>query len=150
MDYCTNKILLLRMSLHAIRYYHKCACAIVHKYVCFCNMSDRIKISLRHGSFRRAYCIILLCVALISCFYLTLTMKNLTSLEVIFSPVPINVVAENNTPCSGFGKSATKDDNKCEKRFPNALIIGVEKGGTGALLRFLSQHPQIVIKVNEL
>ena len=32
----------------------------------------------------------------------------------------------------------------CEKRFPNALIIGAEKGATGALLRFLGQHPQIV------
>ena len=33
--------------------------------------------------------------------------------------------------------------------FPNALIIGAEKGGTGALLRFLTQHPQVVTKVNE-
>ena len=98
-----------------------------------------------------AYCIILLCVALISGFYLTLTTRNMTSLEVLFAPVSIkfHVVAENNTPCSGYGKSATKDDNKCEKRFPNALIIGAGKGGTGALLRFLSQHPQIVIRKEE-
>ena len=36
---------------------------------------------------------------------------------------------------------------KCEqgeRRFPDCIIIGVQKGGTTALLRFLSAHPQVV------
>ena len=101
-------------------------------------------------SFRRLYYELLLCVALITGFYLILTRRNLTPLEVLFGPASIKIVAENNTRCSGYGKSASSVDNKCEKRFPNALIIGAEKGGTSALLRFLSQHPQIVRREQEL
>ncbi|VEL39256.1 unnamed protein product [Protopolystoma xenopodis] len=30
-----------------------------------------------------------------------------------------------------------------ERRLPDCLIIGVRKGGTRALLRFLAQHPKV-------
>jgi hypothetical protein len=30
-----------------------------------------------------------------------------------------------------------------QRRFPNALIIGVKKGGTGALLEFIQWHPDV-------
>ena len=55
-----------------------------------------------------------------------------------------SVAAENKTRCIGYGKPWELENNKCEKRFPNTLIIGVTKGGTFALMWFLSQHPQIV------
>ena len=37
-----------------------------------------------------------------------------------------------------------------EKRFPDALIIGVKKGGTGALLEFLGMHPDVVAPMSEV
>ena len=37
---------------------------------------------------------------------------------------------------------------KCEKRLPNCLIIGVQKAGTKALLVFLSAHPQVIRNEN--
>ena len=33
---------------------------------------------------------------------------------------------------------------ECIKRLPNAIVVGVQKGGTTALLSFLSAHPNIV------
>ena len=36
-----------------------------------------------------------------------------------------------------------KESNKVRKRLPNAIIIGVRKGGTRALLEFLKIHPKI-------
>ena len=35
-------------------------------------------------------------------------------------------------------------NGSCIKRLPNCILIGVEKAGTFALLRFLSAHPQVV------
>ena len=49
------------------------------------------------------------------------------------------------TTCIGYGSPKSVElASICEKRLPNAVIIGVTKCGTNALLRFLSQHPQIV------
>ena len=33
----------------------------------------------------------------------------------------------------------------CEHNLPSALIIGVKKGGTGSLLKYLGLHPDIAI-----
>ena len=43
--------------------------------------------------------------------------------------------------------NTVSDDAECEhgeKRLPDCIIIGVQKGGTKALLDFLSAHPQVV------
>ena len=50
-----------------------------------------------------------------------------------------------NEGCSGYGRNTSLNlYEKCIKRFPDCLIIGVEKAGTYALLKFLGVHPQIV------
>lgn len=36
-----------------------------------------------------------------------------------------------------------KENEKCEKRLPQAIIVGIQKCGTTALLKFLNNHPQI-------
>ena len=136
------KIFLLWMA-HIAVYLHNYMCAFKSKHVRYC----RMKLMARDGI--RCFRVIVLSVVLLTCLLFTQTVRNPSILGVIFDPVSIKVFAENNTACIGYGKSSTKDDNKCEKRFPNVLIIGAEKGGTGALLRFLSQHPQVVIKDNE-
>jgi [heparan sulfate]-glucosamine 3-sulfotransferase 1 len=53
-------------------------------------------------------------------------------------------------------KLTQKDDNNCDKNngshvLPSALIIGVKKSGTYAILRYLSVHPQIkaALKIND-
>ena len=47
--------------------------------------------------------------------------------------------------CSGYGRNKSHQSNdSCTKRLPSCIIIGVEKAGTYALLKFLSAHPQIV------
>ena len=54
--------------------------------------------------------------------------------------------------CIGYGNSKLADSQSfCEKRFPNTLMIDLTKCGTNALLRFLSQHPQVVrnIEIDE-
>ena len=57
----------------------------------------------------------------------------------------LHIQGENGGHCSGYGRNTSRDcNNSCKKRFPNCLIIGVGKGGTGALLEFLGEHPQIV------
>lgn len=43
--------------------------------------------------------------------------------------------------------NSTKNGNR---RFPNALIIGVRKGGTRALIDMLKAHPNIVAATNEI
>ena len=102
------------------------------------------------GFFRQLQCMVLLSVLFIFGFYIILILRNPTTVHfVIPHVVPVTIFAKNGTPCTGYGKSVVQNDYKCEKRFPNALIIGAEKGGTGALLRFITQHPQVVTKVNE-
>ncbi len=43
-----------------------------------------------------------------------------------------------------------KNGRRKIKRFPNAIIIGVKKGGTRALIEMLSSHPGIKISVKEV
>ncbi|KAL4231272.1 Heparan sulfate glucosamine 3-O-sulfotransferase [Mactra antiquata] len=43
-------------------------------------------------------------------------------------------------------KDSTKE--KCEKRFPSAILVGSQKSGTSALLQFLNYHPQIAGCIN--
>ena len=40
--------------------------------------------------------------------------------------------------------------NRRSRRFPNAIIIGVKKGGTRALIEMLSSHPSIKISKKEV
>ena len=52
---------------------------------------------------------------------------------------------------SALGSKQGKNcSSKGVKRFPTALIIGVRKGGTRALLEMLKMHPDIVTARNEL
>lgn len=47
--------------------------------------------------------------------------------------------------CTGYGRNKSIHTYEtCTKRLPNCLIIGVEKAGTFALLKFLTAHPQVV------
>ena len=102
------------------------------------------------GLFRQSQCMVLLSALFVFGFYIMLILWNSTTVNSeIPYVVPVTIFAKNNTPCTGYGKSVVQTGYKCEKRFPNALIIGAEKGGTGALLRFITQHPQVVTKENE-
>ena len=110
--------------------------------------------------------ILLLIICSTTCiifFYFNSTSKK----RVEFLAIPVAMVAKNDSYtagkqmhaqvmngglCTGYGRIAHLDyNNSCKRRFPNCLIIGVGKGGTGALLEFLSKHPQIVrnMKIEE-
>ena len=54
----------------------------------------------------------------------------------------------NNLNCSSRGDSEYDVDER--KRFPTAIIIGVKKGGTRALLNMLEAHPDVVSAHREL
>ncbi|XP_045183287.2 heparan sulfate glucosamine 3-O-sulfotransferase 1-like [Mercenaria mercenaria] len=42
-----------------------------------------------------------------------------------------------------FKKSEIKLNESCEKRLPQAIVVGIQKCGTTALVKFLGAHPQI-------
>ena len=46
--------------------------------------------------------------------------------------------------------SVSSDHSDFKKRLPTAIIIGVQKGGTRALISFLSHHPSIVSPLSEI
>nr|XP_054763110.1 uncharacterized protein LOC129269626 [Lytechinus pictus] len=47
-------------------------------------------------------------------------------------------------------KQSDPKANKPSKRFPQAIIIGVKKGGTRALLNFISLHPDVAAATREM
>ncbi|KAM6951260.1 heparan sulfate (glucosamine) 3-O-sulfotransferase 3-like [Aplochiton taeniatus] len=51
--------------------------------------------------------------------------------------------AESNTGLPGLNNNSLSKDWTATRRLPQALIIGVKKGGTRALLEFLRLHPDI-------
>lgn len=54
-----------------------------------------------------------------------------------------NNISEENRSAKAPTTAAIKDDKDFVKRLPNAIIIGVKKGGTRALLEILKIHPKV-------
>ena len=89
--------------------------------------------------------IIFLCVALLYLVELHTGFRSKLADGLFFSAHEMKEMINTSQPCSGYGRNVTHAMNEtCLKRLPDCLIIGVEKAGTYALLKFLSAHPQIV------
>jgi hypothetical protein len=79
--------------------------------------------------------------------------KNVLTLLMINSMIILLIFNKNQKESSDLVDNTVKlrDDNNCkEKRYPKALIIGPKKCGTGALLRFIGAHPEVVAKPSEV
>ena len=90
---------------------------------------------------------LIVCIA-IYCTCITYLKKNFLMMPVAMNnlfKVDSQIRDHEQTLCEGYGKFSTRIyNNTCKKRLPNCIIIGVTKGGTMALLEFLTQHPQVV------
>ena len=99
----------------------------------------------RHG---RLIFFLIICVGIYYTNITCLKLKGLTAPAVMSSSYKVETQLRDldRNLCSGYGKISTRNYNNasCEKRLPNCIIIGVTKGGTMALLEYLSEHPQIV------
>ena len=92
-------------------------------------------------------CVAVLSIFICSLYIMVINTGSLSTLVDRLSPTSKDIYRQNPKEtqlCTGYGTNKTNIYNSCIKRLPNCLIIGAEKGGTYALLKFLSAHPQVV------
>ncbi|XP_003731368.2 heparan sulfate glucosamine 3-O-sulfotransferase 3B1 [Strongylocentrotus purpuratus] len=58
--------------------------------------------------------------------------------------------SSSSTSSSADSPGHKQSDAKPSKKFPQAIIIGVKKGGTRALLKFISLHPDVAAAKQEM
>jgi hypothetical protein len=70
----------------------------------------------------------------------------------LLSNIAVFIIIYNNIQTSSKNELVLKDGEcKCmEKRYPKAILIGFKKCGTGALMKFIGAHPEIVTHKDEL
>lgn len=63
---------------------------------------------------------------------------------------PDKTTVNGNSVAEDYYKFSSKPaDEKCVKRIPQAIIIGIMKAGTTTMSRFLAAHPQVAVRVEK-